>query len=75
MTLEVDCIGRLYLNGYSGNLAAGGQWKVFLNQQLEKPYASPVLLGPMTRDGLNATYFCQDQAWGRSAEKIQADGW
>jgi hypothetical protein len=50
VTLEMECIDRMYLNGYIGNLATGGQLKVFLNQQLKKPYASPVLLGQMTRD-------------------------
>jgi hypothetical protein len=50
VTLEVECIDRMYLNGYVGNLATGGQLKWFLNQQMKKPYASPALLGQMRED-------------------------
>jgi hypothetical protein len=50
VTLEVECLDRMYLNGYVRNLATGGQLKYFLNQQLKKPYASPALLGQMTQD-------------------------
>jgi hypothetical protein len=49
VTLEVECIDRMYLNGYIGNLAVGGQLKYFLNQQMKKPYASPAVLGQMTQ--------------------------
>jgi len=50
VTLEVECMDRLYLNGYVEQLATGVQLKMFLNQQLKKPYASPVLLGQITQD-------------------------
>jgi hypothetical protein len=43
VTLEVECIDRMYLN-------TRGQLKYFLNQQLKKPYASPAVLGQMTQD-------------------------
>ena len=52
VTLEVECIDRMYLNGYVGNLATGGQLKWFLNQQMKKPYASPALLGRRTKSEL-----------------------
>lgn len=50
VTLEVECVDRLYLNGYVEKLATGCQLKMFLNQHLKKPYASPVLLGQITQD-------------------------
>src|SRR6266478_7654005 len=50
VTLEVECMDRLYLKGYVEQLATGVQLKMFLNQQLKQPYASPVLLGQITQD-------------------------
>jgi hypothetical protein len=46
--LEVECLDRLYLNGYIGPLATPGGLVIFLQQQLGKPVASPVLLGQLT---------------------------
>jgi hypothetical protein len=39
----VECIDRMYLNGYVGTLATGGQLKWFLKKQMKKPYASPAV--------------------------------
>jgi hypothetical protein len=41
VTLELECLDRLYLNGYVEELVMGGQLRRFLMQQLGKPYPSP----------------------------------
>ena len=48
VTLEVECLDRLYLNGYIGPLAISGGWITFLREQLGKPIPSPVVLGQVT---------------------------
>src|SRR3954447_18581686 len=48
VTLEVECLDRLYLNGYIGKLATGGGLVAFLRFQLEKPVPSPVVLGQVS---------------------------
>src|SRR5436853_3887510 len=48
VTLEVECLDRLYLNGYIGKLATGGGLVAFLRGQLEKPVPSPVVLGQVS---------------------------
>jgi len=55
VTLEVECLDRMYLNGYVDKLATGIQLKIFLNQHLNKPYASPALLDQITQDFRAAT--------------------
>ena len=37
VTLEVECLDRLYLNGYIGNLATPGGLVTFMREQLGKP--------------------------------------
>ena len=54
ITLEVECIDRLYLNGYLPGLATGGGLIRFLTQHLGKPIPSPVLLGQMTQGWVEA---------------------
>ena len=54
ITLEVECIDRLYLNGYFPSLATGGGLIRFLTQHLGKPIPSPVLLGQMTQGWVEA---------------------
>ena len=46
VTLEVECLDRLYLNGYIGPLAASGGLVTFMREQLGKPIPSPVLSPP-----------------------------
>ena len=41
VTLEVECLDRLYLNGYIGKLATSGGLVTFMREQLDKPI--PVL--------------------------------
>ena len=49
VTLEVECIDRLYMNGYAGKRAtSGGLWN-FLREHLGKPVPSPVVLGQITQ--------------------------
>jgi hypothetical protein len=44
VTLEVECLDRLYLNGYIGALATSGGLVTFMREQLRKPIPSPVVL-------------------------------
>ena len=48
VTLEIECLDRLYLNGYIGRLATSGGLVTFMQQQLGKPIPSPVVLGQVT---------------------------
>jgi hypothetical protein len=48
VSLEVECLDRLYLNGYIGKLATGPELSIFMRQQLKKPVPSPVVLGQIT---------------------------
>ena len=48
VTLEVECLDRLYLNGYIGPLATPGGLVTFMREQLGKPIPSPVVLGQVT---------------------------
>ena len=49
VTLEVESIDRLYLNGYLPSLATAGGLVHFLTEHWGKPIPSPALLGPMTQ--------------------------
>src|SRR5215467_7204201 len=48
ISLEVECLDRLYLNGYIGQLATPGGLVMFMRGQLGKPIPSPVVLGQIT---------------------------
>jgi hypothetical protein len=48
VTLEVECLDRLYLNGYIGGLATPGGLVTFMRVQLGKPIPSPVVLGQVS---------------------------
>jgi hypothetical protein len=54
VTLEVECLDRLYLNGYIGKLATGPGLCFFLREQLGKPIPSPVVLGQISEKFRNA---------------------
>lgn len=54
VTLEVECIDRLYLNGYLPSLATGGGLVRFLTEHLGKPIPSPALLGQITQGWVEA---------------------
>jgi hypothetical protein len=44
----VECLDRLYLNGYIGKLATGPSLVFFMRDQLGKPIPSPVVLGQIS---------------------------
>jgi hypothetical protein len=44
VTLDVECLDRLYLNVYVPNLQVGGQVVTFLTQHLGNPIPSPAIL-------------------------------
>jgi hypothetical protein len=48
ITLEVECLDRLYLNGYIGSLATSGGLVTFMREQLGKPIPSPAVLGQVS---------------------------
>lgn len=48
VTLEVECLDRLYLNGYISRLATGSGLVSFMREQLGKPVPSPVVLGQVS---------------------------
>jgi hypothetical protein len=48
VTLEVECLERLYLNGYIGKLATSGGLVTFMREQLGKAIPSPVVLGQVS---------------------------
>jgi len=45
VTLEVECLDRLYLNGFIGPLATSGGLVIFRREQRGKPIPSPAVLG------------------------------
>lgn len=47
VTLTIDCIDRLYLNGYVPRLQTSGQLVGFLRDHLGQPIPSPALLRPL----------------------------
>src|SRR5215471_1609996 len=49
VTLEVECLDRVYLNGYVARLSTSGGLCLYMTEQLGKPIPSPVLLGQITQ--------------------------
>lgn len=47
VTLDLECLDRVYLNGYVPNLQVGGQVVTFLTQHLGNPIPSPALFNPI----------------------------
>jgi len=54
VTLEVECMDRIYLNGYVPKLQTGGQLVTFMIERLGKPIPSPALLGKITHSFVEA---------------------
>ncbi|WP_448072474.1 hypothetical protein [Georgenia yuyongxinii] len=44
VTLDLECLDRIYLNGYVPNLQVGGQVALFLGRHLGMPIPSPAIL-------------------------------
>ena len=44
VVLDLECLDRIYLNGYVPNLQVGGQVVSFLTQHLGYPIPSPAIL-------------------------------
>src|SRR6266508_2139668 len=44
VSLEIECLDRIYLNGYVPNLQVGGQVVSFMTQHLGCPIPSPAIL-------------------------------
>src|SRR5689334_21594474 len=65
VTLEVECLDRLYLNGYIGPLATSGGLVTFMREQLGKPIPSPVVLGQVTERFREAVKVMAERLQGR----------
>lgn len=50
VTLELECIDRMYLSGYVPNLQAGAAAAYFIRKQFDTPMASTKTIEPMTRE-------------------------
>ena len=50
ISLDVECVDRVYLNGYIPVLQSSGGLVYFLEHQRGQPIASPVLLGAITQN-------------------------
>ena len=80
VTLDLECLDRIYLNGYIPNLQVGGQVVTFLTQHLGNPVPSPALFNPIgdrfrhavarfaTTNGIPVVRFAKDQ---RKAEVMR----
>ena len=55
VTLEVECLDRLYLNGYVPTLQMSGQLVTFLTRHRGHPIPSPTLLQKMSESFVQAT--------------------
>jgi hypothetical protein len=49
VTLDIECVDRVYLNGYVPSLQTGGGLVYFLQQHGGQPIASPVLLSRLSQ--------------------------
>ena len=62
ITLEIECLNRLYLNGYIGKLATGPGLSMFMRFQLGKPVPSPAVLGQVSEKFREAVKTLADRA-------------
>lgn len=56
VSLEVECVDRLYLNGYIPTLQTPGQLVWFLTRHRGHPIPSPKLLGDITQQFHGCVY-------------------
>lgn len=52
VSLDLECVDRVYINGYIPNLQSSGGLVYFLEHQRSQLIASPILLGKITQTGL-----------------------
>lgn len=48
ITLDIECVDRVYLNGYVKNLQMAGGLITFIREQMGFPIPSPMVLAPVT---------------------------
>ena len=49
VTLNIECVDRVYLNGYVKNLQMPGGLINFIREQMGFPIPSPMLLAPVVK--------------------------
>jgi hypothetical protein len=54
ITLDIECIDRVYLNGYVKHLQMAGGLITFIREQMGFPIPSPMVLPPFTQSFRNA---------------------
>ena len=60
--LEIECLDRIYLNGYVPNLQVGGQVVSFMTQHLDRPIPSPAIMEQIgTRFRADVRQFAADK--------------
>ena len=71
--LDIECLDRVYLNGYVPKLQAGGQVVTFLHGHLGKPIASPALIEQIGTIPPGGGAFARPTAsrWSSSARRPQ----
>jgi hypothetical protein len=73
VTLEVECVDRLYLNGYVGAVATPGGLVTFMRMQLGKPVPSPVVLGQVTekfREAVKTSFYTKTRRERNSGRSV-----
>ena len=69
VVLDLECLDRVYLNGYVPNLQVGGQVVTFLTEHLGNPVPSPALfkqIGDRFREAVRS--FAENQLRRRMRE-------
>ena len=49
VTLDIECVDQVYLNGYVKSLQMPGGLITFIREQLGFPIPSPIVLPPVTK--------------------------
>jgi hypothetical protein len=62
VSLDIECMDRIYLNGYVPNLQVGGQVVSFMTAHLKQPIPSPAILEKIgTRFRRSVSRFAEDE--------------
>jgi len=76
VSLRVECVDRLYLNGYLPALATSGGLVKFMREHLKKPIPSPAVLGRITegfRERVKEFAESKGIAWHEFSHKERKD--